>query len=75
MAKFEKIKGVYSFNDISEDTKPGQWFIDNNSIRAQYLGRTKHTIVMNYKKYQGKIDFPHMLANHHLRMFAIKYSK
>jgi len=76
MAKFEKIKGIYSFEDIPENTKPGQWFIDNNSIRGQYLGRTKsNTTVINYKKYNGKIDMPHMIANHHLRQFAIKYAK
>lgn len=76
MAKFEKIKGINSFDNIPDNAKIGQWFIDNNSIRAQYLGFTKSGIrVMNYKRYNGKIDIPHMLANKTLRQFAIKWSK
>jgi len=72
--KYEKIKGINSFDNIPDNTRKGQWFIDNNSIRAQYLGKTKTgTVVMNYKRYMGQIDFPHMLANKSLRGFAIKY--
>lgn len=75
MAKFEKIKGITSFDNIPQNAKPGQWFIDNNSVRGQYLGKTKSgTVVMNCKKYIGKIDMQHMLANHHLRQFAIKFA-
>ena len=74
MAKFEKIKGINHFDDIPDNAKIGQWFIDNGSIRAQYLGKTKSgTVVMNYKRYNGQIDYPHMLANNALRNFAIKY--
>lgn len=73
--KFEKIKGVYSFDNIPEDTKIGQWFIDFNSVKAQYLGKTKRgTIVMNYKRFSGQIDFVHMLANKQLRQYAIKFA-
>ena len=76
MAKFEKIKGIYSFDDIPENAKIGQWFIDNNSIRGQYLGKTKYgTTVINSKRFKGKIDYVHMLANRHCRQFAIKFGK
>jgi hypothetical protein len=72
--KYEKIKGINSFDNIPDNTRKGQWFIDNKSIRAQYLGTTKTgTIVMNYKRYNGQIDYPHMIANKALRGFAIKY--
>lgn len=74
MAKFEKIKGINQFDNIPDNAKIGQWFIDNNSVRAQYLGKTKTgTMVMNYKRFKGQIDYPHMLANHYLRNFALKY--
>lgn len=76
MAKYEKIKGINQFDNIPDNAKIGQWFIDNNSIRAQYLGKTKSGVtVLNYKRYNGQIDFPHMIANKVLREFAIKWSK
>lgn len=74
MAKFEKIKGINQFDNIPDNAKIGQWFIDNNSVRGQYLGKTKTgTIVINYKRFKGQIDYPHMAANRELRAFAIKY--
>jgi hypothetical protein len=74
--KFQKIKGITSFDNIPDNAKIGQWYIDGNSNRAQYLGKTKTgTIVMNYKKFNGQIDFPHMQANKLLREFAIKFAK
>lgn len=74
MAKYEKIKGINQFDNIPDNTRKGQWFIDNNSVRAQYLGKTKTgTVVMNYKRFKGQIDYPHMLANHYLRDFAKRY--
>ncbi len=74
MTKYEKIKGIQSFDNIPENTRKGQWFIDNNSVRGQYLGRTKQGVtVINYKRYIGQIDLPHMLANNALRNFARKY--
>lgn len=74
MAKYEKIKGINSFDNIPDNTRKGQWFIDNNSVRGQYLGKTKSgTVVINYKRFIGQIDFPHMLANHYLRDFAKRY--
>lgn len=76
MTKYEKIKGINSFDNIPENTRKGQWFIDNNSVRGQYLGRTKQGVtVINYKRFKGQIDIPHMLANKTLRQFAIKWGK
>lgn len=74
MQNYEKIKGIYSFENIPENTRKGQWFINNDSIRGQYLGKTNSgTIIINYKKFNGKINLPHMLANKELRKYAIKF--
>ena len=74
MQKFEKIKGISSFDNIPSTAKPGQWYIDGQSTRGQYLGRTSAGVtVINYKRFTGQIDQPHMLANKALRGFAKRY--